>query len=279
MNKMMSAVLAALVLSACGLGVGERAAEAPAQASGAVAAAAPQVQVPPASDAQKIAFEYTPAAEKQTVYFDAAGESVAQAASGGFYREIIGQTGDGRLVAQDFYQDIAKPQTAPFILKQGADIKDFSDQTMDSRGIWFRPDGSLYQIQDYLGGRAQGAATFYENDLPVMQLGADMKSALYFYADGRLMGQLQTDGVMDGAAVRAEVTLFRPDGSKMMHMVHQNQQLVSIKAWDGTGKETDGQESRAEAEPLLARISHISAAYENTAGFVMGTPVAASQVQ
>ena len=276
MNKTVMAALAALVLAAC-----QPAAEspAPAQAVGASAVAAPsqapQLSVLSAAEAQQLTFEFSAATEQSRVYFNAAGEPTEQASAGGFYRDIIGKTADGRLVAQDFYQDIGKPQTAPFVLVSGADIKDFSDQAMDSRGVWYRPDGSLYQVQDYRAGKAMGVTTFYENDLPVLQLSEEQRKGSYFYADGRLMAEVQAIG-HDPATVKSDLTLFRADGSRILRMVIQGENIQEVQAWDAQGQSVQPKDVQTESMPLLDKLQQIDGATAGTQSFVMGTAAASA---
>ena len=67
------------------------------------------------------------------LYFDAEDKPAQQAQAGGFYREILGKTADGRVVAQDLYQDSTTLQTAPFVFTAHDDIRNFeSDGNTDS---------------------------------------------------------------------------------------------------------------------------------------------------
>ena len=72
------------------------------------------------------------AGEAQTFYYDADGKKSAQPAPGGYFRKVVGKTADGRIVAQDFYQDSGKPQTRMFIQRADAAADDFRTEMADS---------------------------------------------------------------------------------------------------------------------------------------------------
>ncbi len=108
--------------------------------------------------------DYTPQKDGQTWYFDANSAPVASASPGGYYRKALGKTADGRLVAQDYYQDSHSPQTAPFILVKDADPHDFDTTTADSKVVWYRKDGSIRAIQQYKNGEAVSPLYTYHED-------------------------------------------------------------------------------------------------------------------
>ena len=71
------------------------------------------------------------------------------------FAHILGSTAEGQTVAQDFYQDGEKPQTAPFILNPGHE-EDFEETCINGRNIWFNRDGSVSQIALVSEGKRQG---------------------------------------------------------------------------------------------------------------------------
>ena len=75
-----------------------------------------------------------------------------KASAGGYYRKTLGKTADGRLVVQDYYHDGGKPQTAPVILKKGANPHSFANDINDSKTVWYRKDGSIEAVQEFKDG-------------------------------------------------------------------------------------------------------------------------------
>ena len=86
------------------------------------------------------------AGEVQTFYYDAHYQKVAQPAPGGYFRKVVGKTADGRIVAQDFYQDSGKPQTRMFILRADAAADDFRTEMADSPVATYGRDGAVYRV-------------------------------------------------------------------------------------------------------------------------------------
>ena len=95
------------------------------------------------------------AGEAQTFYYDADGKKSAQPAPGGYFRKVVGKTADGRIVAQDFYQDSGKPQTALFILRADAAADDFRTTDVfraamaDSPVVTYGRTGTVVYRVDY----------------------------------------------------------------------------------------------------------------------------------
>ena len=155
-----------------------------------------------ATTAAKTDIAYTPG-DEQTWYFNAGGNPVDQASAGGYYRKALGKTADGRLVAQDYYQDSHSPQTAPFILVKDADPHDFDTTTADSKVVWYRKDGSISSVQTFAGGKAQSRMNIYQDGRLVAQMprpqdrdestdpyrsaGEADKGIRYYYENGQLL--------------------------------------------------------------------------------------------
>lgn len=228
--------------------------------------------LPDADTAAKIDFEFTPAADKQIIYFNSQSQAVSDAAAGGYYREIIGQTADGRMVAQDFYQDIGKPQTQPFILQKGADPHDFSSDTMDSKGVWFRPDGSLFQVQDFRAGKAAGSAWFFENGQTIAQINENTDQ-IDFYQNGVKIAVWQANK----AEQSMEMSYFRTDGSIAIRLILKNGEFSNAQAWSATGESIPPAKVRDEIASILMRADQIFAAIRQDSSFVMGEAGFASQ--
>ena len=72
------------------------------------------------------------------------------------HRKILGETADGRLVIQDYYQKSDRPRTAPYILNRYGDPQATLIINADSKLVWYNQDGSVYAIQHYHDGQPAG---------------------------------------------------------------------------------------------------------------------------
>ena len=168
------------------------------------------------------------AGEAQTFYYDADGKKSAQPAPGGYFRKVVGKTADGRIVAQDFYQDSGKPQTTLFIQRADAAADDFRTEMADSPVVSYGRDGAVYRVHypvradntthrtaDYVEGRLlmQDALPpgTHDPDDPLRELQGLAGYYRYYYPDGRLWS-LKTDE-KNGDGIRAA---YRADGSLLM---------------------------------------------------------------
>ena len=79
----------------------------------------------------------------KTYHCDKDGNLINTVAPDGYYRQILGVMDDGRVVAQDFYQNTKMPQTAIFIIKQGGDETNFEFTEIGSDTIWFNRQGQV----------------------------------------------------------------------------------------------------------------------------------------
>ncbi len=168
------------------------------------------------------------AGEVQTFYYDAHYQKVAQPAPGGYFRKVVGKTADGRIVAQDFYQDSGKPQTTLFIQRADAAADDFRTEMADSPVVSYGRDGAIslvhypvradkstHRAASYVEGRLlmQDALPpgTYDPDDPLRELQGLAGYYRYYYPDGRLWS-LKTDE-KNGDGIRAA---YRADGSLLM---------------------------------------------------------------
>ena len=175
------------------------------------------------------------AGEAQTFYYDADGKKTAQPAPGGYFRKVVGKTADGRIVAQDFYQDSGKPQTALFILRADAAADDFRTTDVfraamaDSPVVTYGRTGTVVYRVDYpvqADNTTHRTGVYHEGRLlaqhallpgtrdpddPLSELSALPDYYRYFYPDGRL--QLLSMGEKRGDGIRAA---YRADGSLLM---------------------------------------------------------------
>ena len=174
------------------------------------------------------------AGEAQTFYYDADGKKSAHPAPGGYFRKVVGKTADGRIVAQDFYQDSGKPQTRVFILRADAAADDFRTTDVfraamaDSPVVTYGRTGAVYRV-DYpvqADNTTHRTGVYHEGRLlaqhallpgtrdpddPLSELSALPDYYRYFYPDGRL--QLLAMGEKRGDGIRAA---YRDDGSLLM---------------------------------------------------------------
>lgn len=173
------------------------------------------------------------AGEAQTFYYDADGKKSAQPAPGGYFRKVVGKTADGRIVAQDFYQDSGKPQTRMFILRADAAADDFRTEMADSPVVSYGRDGTIIRV-DYpvqADKSTHRAASYVEGRLlmqdalppgvsdpddPLRELLALPDYVRTFYLDGRLWSLSTDEKNGDGirAAYRADGSLLRARGTK-----------------------------------------------------------------
>ena len=173
------------------------------------------------------------AGEVQTFYYDADGKKSAQPAPGGYFRKVVGKTADGRIVAQDFYQDSGKPQTRMFILRADAAADDFRTEMADSPVATYGRDGAIIRVHypvradntthrtaDYVEGRLlmQDALPpgTHDPDDPLRELQGLAGYYRYYYPDGRLWSLKTDEKNGDGirATYRADGSLLRARGTK-----------------------------------------------------------------
>lgn len=226
-----------------------------------------------AEEAAKTDLDYT-AGEGETYYFDADGKPADKAAAGGYYRKTLGKTADGRLVVQDYYQDGDKPQTAPVILKKGADPRNFaSDKVNDSKTVWYRKDGSVKVIQDFKKGTATGRNRYYQNGILALETGSSTleeddpyraagdvaRGARFYYPDGKILAL----GDM-GATGNTDLLCYREDGSPMMRIRTKGGE-AEFSAWDSAGKPATREAVANEAQAAMRRILRLITDVQNEA--------------
>ena len=186
--------------------------------------------------------DYTPQKDGQTWYFDANSAPVASASPGGYYRKALGKTADGRLVAQDYYQDSHSPQTAPFILVKDADPHDFDTTTADSKVVWYRKDGSISSVQTFAGGKAQ--------------------SRMNIYRDGRLVAQMPRPEQLDepddpyrAAGDLADGIRYYHDNGHLLYLYRRYANESSEVLYDRDGKPLAAWRERADAPSAAWNIT------------------------
>ena len=183
---------------------------------------------------------FTPAAEPRVLHFDADGRLQSEPQKDGYFRKILGTTAEGQTVAQDFYQDGEKPQTAPFILNPGHE-EDFEETCINGRNIWFNRDGSVSQIALVPEGKRQG-------------WGLMVKDGRYFVAarDGDLL-RLNDQGQPVLLLTAERVILFYNDGGAMSRKDWGSKQVYN---WNAAGRSVDRDE--LDEEILDLRLNQLS---------------------
>ena len=157
-----------------------------------------------AAQAAENPIDYTPPDKPlPDIHANASGRPIEKPAPGGYTRKILGFTADGRPVVQDYWQDSGTPQTAPFTLKKGASLRDFTTASVDGKIIWYQPDGSIRAIQQYRDGAPASRLNYYHNgrlaiqgelppdvaepDDPYRSAGEADKGIRYYYENGQLL--------------------------------------------------------------------------------------------
>ena len=148
--------------------------------------------------------DYTPPDKPlPDIHANASGRATEKPAPGGYSRKILGLTADGRPVVQDYWQDSGAAKTAPFTLKKGASLRDFTTAAVDGKIIWYQPDGSIRAIQQYRDGAPASRLTYSHNgrlaiqgelppdvaepDDPYRSAGEADKGIRYYYENGQLL--------------------------------------------------------------------------------------------
>ena len=157
-----------------------------------------------AAQAAENPIDYTPPDKPlPDIHANASGRATEKPAPGGYSRKILGLTADGRPVVQDYWQDSGAAKTAPFTLKKGASLRDFTTAAVDGKIIWYQPDGSIRAIQQYRDGTPASRLNYYHNghlaiqgelppdvaepDDPYRSAGEADKGIRYYYENGQLL--------------------------------------------------------------------------------------------
>ena len=149
------------------------------------------------------------------------------------HRKILGETADGRLVIQDYYQNSDRPRTAPYILNRYGDPRATIVTNADSKLVWYRQDGSVYAIQHYHDGQPAGHLSYYRNGRLVAQkprpgsdhdfygIGGNATAGTrYYYDDGHILALEYQHGRI-GSCYTALLclegeSLYAPDGTPLL---------------------------------------------------------------
>ncbi len=204
--------------------------------------------------------DYEPASEKKIYYFTKEGRELnapgpwpfqqpkqllgallgqglprvaASPQPGGYYREILGKTSDGSLVAQDFYQDSGKVQTAPFLLGAGHE-EDFSSDGNNGRVVRFGPNGQVIDVGNFKDGQLQGWLLRVDDGQFMEAHNPEKKLVLLLDRAGRPRVSMDKD----------QVIYYYSNGAAMLRIKGEEEQ-----AWDRDGREIATQQ----LDPQLLR--------------------------
>lgn len=148
------------------------------------------------------------------------------------HRKILGETADGRLVLQDYYQNSDRPRTAPYILNRYGDPQILTINA-DSKLVWYNQDGSVYAIQHYHDGQPAGYLSYYRNGRLVAQKprpgsdhdfygigGKATAGTRYYYDDGHFLALEYQYGRIGSCYstlyCEAGESLYAPDGTPLL---------------------------------------------------------------
>ena len=154
---------------------------------------------------------FTPAKEKTVYYFNSDSQIASAPSNEGYYRELLGKTADGKRVVQDFYQSSQTPQTAPFVLKNDADIESFDSDGSDGQIVWFSRGGDVAQIGDFKQGASDNIIVNVRRGKAVLAMEKTNQGLTNYILDDN--AQIASVVNKQGDTIRAIV--FYPNGSAM----------------------------------------------------------------
>ena len=200
------------------------------------------------------------------------------------HRKILGETADGRLVIQDYYQNSDRPRTAPYILNRYGDPQATLIINADSKLVWYNQDGSVYAIQHYHDGQPAGYLSYYRNGRLVAQKprpGSDdgfygiggyaTAGTRYYYDDGHILALEYQHGRI-GSCYTALLclegeSLYAPDGTPLLAWSsEQSGDIYEHHSWNTLNSTPAGQQAarRQSINAALARRDDIKQQLQKT---------------
>lgn len=255
--RVVSGAIVSMGLVACGQQTASSSAGASVVATSV--ATVPQVAFT-AEQIAPIQIDYTPLTQVKTYYFDNKGHLVDKATEQGYYRQIVGQTADGRVVAQDFFQDTQKPQTSLFIITKNLDERNFSQSILDSRIMWYdRKDGSVISVAEFKEGKQQGWLDVYEYNRLIFQmrdrdvgLGFVMR---YFSEDDKTWGEAQFHTSQNGQTRLESLTFYHPNGQILTELKTDAKAMPqAVATYNDQGQTVSAEQNQALNETLMRRF-------------------------
>ena len=173
---------------------------------------------------------FAPAQTKAVYYFDSASQIASAPSNEGYYRELLGKTADGKRVVQDFYQSSQTPQTAPFVLKNDADIESFDSDGSDGRIVWFSRGGDVAQIGDFKQGASDNIIVNVRRGKAVLAMEKNSQGLTNYILDDN--AQIASVVNKQGDTIRA--ILFYPNGSAMFQgdMTQNQEKFHTAYCWN-----------------------------------------------
>lgn len=196
--------------------------------------------------------QYTAKAGK-TYHYDKDGKLTDKPTSDGYYRNILGVTADGRTVAQDFYTSHA-PQTAPFILKQGADESNFENHVIEGDIIWFDELGNIEQTFSH---DSEWISFFKEGQIigRTLETKPDTIVVVNYPNSQKIMAYFKYVNT-----VPKEIThmYFYENGNAMLKVIKDDKDNVSeVLTWDEAGKSVKPKKFAKDHQETLANMDKI----------------------
>ena len=200
------------------------------------------------------------------------------------HRKILGETADGRLVIQDYYQKSDRPRTAPYILNRYGDPQATLIINADSKLVWYNQDGSVYAIQHYHDGQPAGYLSYYRNGRLVAQKprpgsdhdfygigGKATAGTRYYYDDGHILAleyQYGRIGRCYNTLLCLEgESLYAPDGTPLLAWSNeQSGDIYEHHSWNSLNSTPAGQQAarRQSINAALARRDDIKQQLQKT---------------
>lgn len=207
-----------------------------------------------------VSLQYNAASAPQTVYYyDAQGNRQPEASENGYYRQILGQTADGRTVAQDFYQHNQQAQTSPFVIRAESNPQVFDKSVLDSRVIWYDEKGEVNSVAEFKAGEQVGWLDVYDYNQLILQLkdnptGIDLR---FFSHDDKLWGDAHLHRNLNtGKITLASLTFFHPNGQILSTVeVNEQGQPTGVKTYDPQGKVVAAEQNAKLNEIMLRRFA------------------------
>ncbi len=186
------------------------------------------------------------------------------------HRKILGETADGRLVIQDYYQNSDRPRTAPYILNRYGDPQATLVINADSKLVWYNQDGSVYAIQHYHDGQPAGYLSYYRKGRLVAQKprpGSDnfygiggyaTAGTRYYYDDGHILALEYQHGRI-GSCYTALLclegeSLYAPDGTPLLAWSsEQSGDIYEHQSWN-TLNTTPAKQQAARRQSINAAL-------------------------
>lgn len=194
---------------------------------------------------------YTAKASK-IYHYDKDGKLTDKPTSDGYYRKILGVTADGRTIAQDFYINHA-PQTAPFILKQGADESSFKNNVIENDIIWFDKNGNIEQTFSH---DSEWISFFKEGQIIGHALEAEPSIIVVNYPNSQnIMAYFKFVNTSPKEITRI---YFYENGNVMLKVIGDDKGNVSeVLTWSEIGKSIKPKKFAKDNEVTLANMDKI----------------------